>query len=217
LNSNCGRDYKPDMVGHISLAEDGAKCPDCRQPMNLEKGIEIGHLHQLGTYFSEAFNATFLDENGQAQFIHLGAYGIGIGRLFACIADAHRDKFGLSLPISMAPFPVGLILLKGDEKTTETAEAIYTELLNSGIEVLYDDRDVSAGVKFNDADLRGMPLRITVGDRALKKGGVEVKHRNSRQLFIVPVDQVVSKIKEAIKALEKELKKGLETVNRQKD
>ena len=131
----------------------------------------------------------------------MGSYGIGVGRLLACIAEEYHDDYGLTLPIAVAPFHVALVALARSDETREKAEALYQTLLDAGIEVLYDDRDASPGVKFADADLRGMPLRLTISERSLKKGGVEFKRRTAKAFDIIPVDEVVARVEAEIKAL----------------
>jgi prolyl-tRNA synthetase len=201
LNSNCRRDYQADIIGNIALAFEGAPCAACGQPLKLARGVEVGNIFQLGTRYSEALNANYLDEKGQSHPIVMGSYGIGAGRLLASLAEAYHDEYGLTLPVSVAPFQVNLVWLKGDDSIRETAEKLYNDLRNAGVEVLYDDREVSAGIKFNDADLRGIPLRITVSGRAQKSGGVELKHRNRKESAIVAVEDVVKAVKREIAAL----------------
>lgn len=198
LNSNCGRDYQPDIVGHISLAYDGAPCIQCGNELTLEKGVEVGSLHQLGSYFTEIFSAEYLDEQGKSRPMQMGAYGMGLGRLLGCIAEEHHDEYGLCLPVTVAPYQVALLALKGDAKVRETAESLYKQLGDAGIEVLYDERDLSPGVKFNDADLRGIPLRLTVSERSLENGGVEFKIRTAKERTIIPVDEVIARMMEEI-------------------
>lgn len=201
LNSNCGRDYQPDIVGHISLAYEGAPCIQCGKKLTLEKGVEAGSLHQLGSYFTEIFKAEYLDEQGKSRPIRMGAYGMGLGRLLACIAEEHHDEYGLRLPITVAPYQAALLTLKANTTVRETAESLYKQLGDAGIAVLYDERDLSPGVKFNDADLRGIPLRLTVSERSLENGGVEFKLRTAKDRTIIPVDEVAARMEEEINKL----------------
>jgi prolyl-tRNA synthetase len=198
LNSNCYRDYQPDIVGNIATAYEGAPCIKCRNPLDLLKGVEVASLHQFSTYFTEIFKAEYLDEQGKSRPMRMGAYGIGLGRLLACIAEEHHDEYGLSLPISVAPYQVVLLTLKGEETVKKTADTLYKNLADAGIEVLYDERDLSPGIKFNDADLRGIPLRLTISERSLKNGGVEFKLRTAKDRIITPVDEVTSRMLEEI-------------------
>ena len=136
-------------------------------------------IFKLGTRYSDALGCTFLDKDGQQKPVIMGSYGIGVGRLLACVAEEHHDEHGLIWPVTIAPFQVHLVLLrgKGTPQAEETADKLYADLQAAGIEVLYDDRDESPGVKFNDADLIGCPVRITVSERAMNQGGVEMKLR----------------------------------------
>lgn len=192
LNTNCGRDYAADVVGPIALATEGSRCSSCGSPMTVSRGVEVANIFQLGTRYSVPMGAMFDDEQGHRQPIIMGSYGIGVGRLLACVAEAHRDERGLALPISVAPFQVALVSIARKGPTKEAAERLYADLTASGIEVLYDDRDTSAGSKFADADLRGMPLRITISDRSLERGEVELKHRQGKDEALVSLEQAVS-------------------------
>ena len=192
LNTNFGRDYTG-AVADIASAREGALCPHCGKPLKASKGVEIGNIFQLGTRYSEAMNATYQDEEGKQIPVVMGSYGIGVGRLLACLAEEYNDEVGLRLPISVAPYQVHLVSLVKD---TAIAESIYSDLLAKGIEVLYDDRKESAGVKFADADLIGIPIRITLGNRSLKDGKVEVKLRSTGE----ETSYLISDLAEEIKA-----------------
>ncbi|MFO7681755.1 MAG: His/Gly/Thr/Pro-type tRNA ligase C-terminal domain-containing protein, partial [Chloroflexota bacterium] len=142
--------------------------------------------------YSDPTGATFLDENGKAQPIFMGSYGIGLDRLMATIVEKHHDELGIIWPESVAPYQVHLLYLgKGDAVKT-AADELYAELLQAGIEVLYDDREASAGVKFNDADLIGLPWRVTLGERGLAQGTVEVKRRDQPERDVIPLAELVS-------------------------
>jgi prolyl-tRNA synthetase len=209
-NVNYGRDYIAHSVADIALARAGDACPDCGRGLEEVRGVEVGNIFKLGTRYSEAMSCTYLDQEGQARPVVMGSYGIGSGRLLACVAEAHHDEYGLLWPISVAPYVVQLVLLRGKRGeeigeiggSEETAEKLYRELQAAGIEVLYDDRDESPGVKFNDADLIGLPIRLTVGERALKQGGVELKRRDQSEKFIVPLDQLIARLRSEIETLE---------------
>jgi len=182
MNVNFGRDFQTEFIGDIAAAEMGSPCPECGEPMDLQRGIEVGNIFKLGTHFSESIGCYFTDEDGSDKPVVMGSYGIGSGRLMACIAEEHHDEHGLAWPASVAPFSVHLVVLDGKTSGSgsaprETADRLYGELLEAGIEVLYDDRNESPGVKFNDADLIGVPVRLTVSDRSIKAGGVEKKLR----------------------------------------
>jgi prolyl-tRNA synthetase len=192
LNVNYGRDYTATIAADICAAGDGSACPNCGQPMRLTRGVEVGNIFKLGTRYTDALGCTYLDENGQSKAVVMGSYGIGVGRLLACIAEEHHDDRGLLWPKSVAPYPVHLVVLPGKTVDTLTiAETIEKELTQAGLEPLFDDRAESAGVKFNDADLIGLPLRITVSERAFKQGGVEFKRRSGGDSWIVAVENVL--------------------------
>ncbi len=199
LNSNCGRDYRPDIVDPIALAYENAPCERCGRPLALQNAVEVGSMQASGA--GAAFKAEYLDEQGKSRAVVMGFYKIDLGRCLACLAEAHHDDYGLRLPISVAPYQATLLLLKGEPQTAETAERLYRELRQAGVEVLFDDREASPGVKFNDADLRGIPLRITVSDRSLQGGGVEFKRRDQKEKTIIAVEALVAKVREEIRAL----------------
>lgn len=202
LNVNYGRDYEADIVADLVVAEEGHACPECGAPMRSSKGVEVGNIFKLGTRYSEALGCTFLDEDGQAKPVVMGSYGIGVGRLLACIAEEHNDEHGLIWPITVAPFQVYIVALQGGE---ETAERLYTDLQSASVEVMLDDREERAGVKFNDADLIGIPIRLTVSKRSLAAGGVELKLRRSSERTVIPLDDVLPRVKETIKDLQDEI------------
>ena len=203
LNTNYHRDYTADIVTDIAAAEEGQGCPDCGSPLQMERGVEVGNIFKLGTRYSEALDCTFLDKNGEQKPVVMGSYGIGLGRLLACIAEEHHDEHGLMWPITIAPYQVHLVLLrgKGDPKSEESAEKLYGDLQTAGIEVLFDDRDESPGVKFNDADLIGLPIRITVSERALAQGGVELKLRSETLKSVIPLEGTIARIRSEIASL----------------
>jgi prolyl-tRNA synthetase len=205
INACCGRDYQADAVGPVAAAYDGATCKVCGGTLELTRGVEVGNIFKLGTRYSAALGARYLDEQGKEHPVVMGSYGIGVGRLLACVAEHHRDDRGLALPISVAPYQVSLISLANEEATAATAERIYGELRAAGVEVLFDDRKVSAGVKFSAADLRGIPLRLLVSDRSLKNGEVELKRRTAAEGRMLPAEGIVQKVLQEIQALKDEL------------
>ena len=166
--------------------------PDGKGNIRFAKGIEVGHVFKLGTKYSEAMNAHYLDENGREKPLVMGCYGIGVSRTVAAIIEQHHDEHGIIWPTAVAPFDIHLLILntKNDEQT-QLGEQIYQELQQHGYDVLLDDRKERAGVKFHDADLFGLPVRITVGKKA-KDGIVEVKTRRQRQVEEVPVGDLPS-------------------------
>jgi prolyl-tRNA synthetase len=197
LNTNLGRDYEATIIADLAAAGDGDACINCGQPLYTSRGVEVGNIFKLGTRYSAAINATFLATDGTQQPIVMGSYGIGSGRLLACIAEEHHDDKGLMWPITVAPYHVHLVSLG----QPEAADRVYETLLKAGIEVLYDDREESPGVKFNDADLIGIPIRVTVAAKSLAKGGVEVKRRDQPKPEIVAEADLVARVQAEIKAL----------------
>jgi len=202
LNVNFGRDFTAQIVTDIAAANAGDACPDCGSAMNAVRGVEVGNIFKLGTRYSNALGCTFLDRDGKPQPVIMGSYGIGVGRLLACVAEQHNDEYGLNLPITIAPFQVHLVALKGG---FEAAEQIYSDLSEVGIEVFYDDRIESPGIKFNDADLIGIPIRLTVSEKGLAQGQVEFKLRRESERRAIAIDQVVTEVQETIRALEEEI------------
>ena len=203
LNVNVGRDFDPDIVTDLIAVEKGMPCPECETPLNSTRGIEVGNIFKLGTKYSDSMGAKVLDENGKMQPLVMGCYGIGVGRLLACIIEAHHDDHGIIWPISVAPFEVQIVVLTGRKPAgeLEAAEKLYGQLKAAGLEVLLDDRDERAGVKFNDADLIGIPIRLTVGSRGLANGQVEMKLRHENDRSDVPLDQVIERVKCEVKKL----------------
>ncbi len=195
VNVNYPRDFSAEIVTDIALAREGDTCAQCGNALKVSRGIEVGHLFKLGTKYSSAVGATFLDQDGQAQPIIMGSYGIGVGRLMAAVIEQHHDDKGIVWPVSIAPFHIHIVSLGTDkQEVVEQAEALYEDLRAKGYEVLYDDRNESAGVKFNDADLIGIPLRLTVSARNIKDGLIEAKCRWSDDRETVPLTQLYQKI-----------------------
>ena len=203
LNVNYGREYTADKVADIVAAADGYACPECGGAVHTSRGVEVGNIFKLGTRYSAAMDATFQDKDGKNKAVIMGSYGIGSGRLLACVAEEYNDDYGLIWPISIAPYHVHIVALRGG---FDEAERLYDDLMDAGVEVLYDDRpEPSPGEKFNDADLMGMPLRITVGGRSLKQGGVEFKRRTERERDLVPLQQVLTRVQAEIVAMQEEI------------
>ena len=200
LNVNHGRDFEADVVTDLAAAERGSARPDCGSPMRAERGVEVGNIFKLGTGYAEAAGAYFLDRDGRRKPVVMGSYGIGVGRLLACIAEEHRDEDGLVWPVSVAPYHVHLIA-----SGHEAAPSLYEALASAGVEVLYDDRRESLGTKFKDADLIGAPVRLTLTPRSLNSGGVEMKLRRERDSRIVPVGEAVKVVQQRLSELEAEL------------
>jgi prolyl-tRNA synthetase len=199
LNVNYGRDWEADIVADIALAQEGSICAQCGTRMDMRRGIEMGQVFKLGTRYSEMMGATFLDREGKQQPAVMGSYGIGAERLLAAVIEANHDEAGIVWPQTLAPYDVHIVAIQPDKAgVRETAEQLYEELSSAGIEVLYDDRDETPGVKFNDADLLGMPLRVTVSPRNLEKGSLEVKGRTEGEARMVALEGAVEAIREAL-------------------
>ncbi len=199
LNVNFGRDFQADVVADIALAEGGRACPECGHPMHTRRGVEVGNIFKLGSRYSEAMGADFLDEAAESRPVIMGSYGIGSGRLLASVAEEHHDQDGLRWPVSIAPYHIHMVGLRGGE---EAAARLYEELTGGALEVLHDDREESPGVKFADADLIGLPLRLTVSQRSLQQGGVEVKRRGEPETRLLPVGEVAASLETEVASLD---------------
>lgn len=193
-NVNHPRDFEVDVLGDIAAVQDGDPCLRCGGRLQAARGIELGHIFKLGTRYSELMGATFLDRAGQTRSLVMGCYGIGIGRLMAAVVEQCHDDHGIVWPLSVAPYHFHLIGLGDEAKIVDTAESLYHTLQSKGCEILYDDRNESAGVKFNDADLIGIPFRLTVGSRSLRAGGVEIKRRDAEEDEIVSLEGLEEKV-----------------------
>ncbi len=196
------RDFADVIVRDIRLMTADDPCPHCGAPVKITRGIEAGQVFKLGTKYSEALGATFLDENGKEKALFMGCYGIGVGRTMAAAIEQHNDAHGIIWPRSIAPYEV--VIVPVNAKTPEQmtfAEKIYKELRSSGIDVILDDRKDRAGVKFKDADLIGYPLRITVGPKALEEGKIELKVRRSGESVDCTQEEYLRKVQELLKEL----------------
>jgi prolyl-tRNA synthetase len=193
LNTNYKRDYTAALVADIASAREGDACAECGSPLRAERGIEVGNIFQLGTRYSEAFGCFYLDQDGERKPVVMGSYGIGIGRLLACVAEEHHDEHGLIWPKAIAPFDVHVVALasKGGFNALHEAECVVDRMEENGFSVLFDDRLDSPGVMFNDADLIGVPVRLTVSERAARQGGVEVRRRDHDDREIIPQSNIV--------------------------
>jgi prolyl-tRNA synthetase len=199
IHMNTGRDFQVSQFVDLRKFASGDRCPLCGEETRLDKGIEVGHTFKLGTKYSEVMGATFLDDQGREKEIVMGCYGIGLGRTVAAAIEQCYDKDGIVFPMPIAPFQV--LVLPVNSKMAllrETADQLYQTLLENGIEVLYDDREETPGVKFKDADLIGIPLRVTLGEKNLKKGWVEIKKRRTGDVLLVQKEELLSKVKELI-------------------
>ncbi len=199
-NANYPRDFKVDLIADIALAKAGHHCAKCGCELKSKRGIEIGHVFKLGTVFSQRQGALFIDRDGVQKPLVMGCYGIGVGRLLAAVIEQNHDEKGIIWPVSLTPYQVYLCGLGMDEAAAaEAAEKLYAELSEKGFEVLFDDRNESPGVKFNDADLLGMPVRLTVSRRTLKSSSAEVKLRTGKDTELVPLAGVAERLKSLLK------------------
>ncbi|MGD9683611.1 MAG: proline--tRNA ligase [Candidatus Obscuribacterales bacterium] len=193
------RDIDVSAFGSFRLVEDGDLCAGCDgSPLRLERAVEVGHIFQLGRRYSEALGASVVDESGARRAICMGSYGIGVERLMACVIESHHDDKGVKWPLCLAPFSVLVTPVNsGDADIAGAAESVYRQLRDSGIEVLLDDRDERAGVKFNDGDLAGVPVRVTVGNKA-RNGEVEIYSRQMGESRVVRLDGVLDDVREVL-------------------
>ena len=198
VNANHGRDFNIDVVGDFRQAEAGDQSPQSSATLQTARGIEVGHVFMLGTKYSQPMGATFLDDQGAERDAIMGCYGIGVGRAAAAAIEQNHDDRGIIWPIPIAPFHVQLIPVTKSDRVKETTEELYAQLHQANVEVLLDDRDERAGVKFNDADLIGAPFQIVVGDKGLSQDVVDLKERKTGQVTKISpteiIDIVINKI-----------------------
>jgi prolyl-tRNA synthetase len=207
LNTNTPRDYTASIVADIAAAGDGDACINCGHELYTARGVEVGNIFKLGTRYTVAVGANYLAADGTEKPIVMGSYGIGSGRLLACAAEEHHDERGLKLPISIAPYQVHLVSLGGnDAAINQVAERVYQSLNAANVEVLYDDRIESPGVKFADADLIGLPIRLTVSAKSIKNGGVEIKRRDQKDASIIAEADLIARVQAEIKSMLDEIK-----------
>ncbi len=194
INVNCGRDFRVDGFFDLLLAQEGDSCARCGKPLSSGRGIEVGQIFKLGTKYSESMKAHFLDQKGQERPFVMGCYGIGITRTVAAVIEQHHDQDGIIWPLSVAPYQVLILPLNiTHPPSKEAAERLYSQL--GDLEVLLDDREERAGVKFKDADLVGIPLRVTIGERSLKEGKVEIKLRSEPTSISVSIEEASQKVR----------------------
>ncbi len=204
VNVNIGRDYEIKEFFDIRVASDGDKCPKCDGgTLSSTRGIEVGHVFMLGTKYSEAMNAKFVDSDGKEKPFIMGCYGIGIGRTVAAAIEQNHDESGMIFPKSLAPFQVTVLPLKiKDEQIMSESERIYSELIEAGYEAIIDDRDVGPGFKFKDAELIGVPIIIAIGPRTIKEGEAEVKVRKTGDSRNIKLKAVVNEVQELLKSID---------------
>ncbi len=205
VNVRLGRDVKAGERADLSTAKAGDRCPRCGDVMSVGRGIEVGHVFKLGTKYSAAMNATFLDAEGTERTIVMGCYGIGVTRIAAAAIEQSNDANGIIWPMPIAPYQVHVVPVNlKDARTKEVAESLYAALMREGVEVLFDDRDERPGAKFKDADLLGVPLRVTIGEKGLVDGIVELRDRKSSAVERLPVGEastaVTSRVRGALAA-----------------
>jgi prolyl-tRNA synthetase len=200
-NANPGRDFTPALYADLRNVVHGDLCPRCVDgQLEMWRGVEVGHVFKLGTRYSEAMKASFLDSDGKEQFVYMGCYGIGIGRTAAAAIEQNHDANGIIWPMPIAPFEVIVTMLNpNDESVRTAAEALYAELEALGVEVLLDDRDERAGSKFADAELIGIPLRVTVGARGVKEGVLEVQERRSGEKELIGREELATAVAEKVR------------------
>ena len=204
LDTNAGRDWQPDLVADVASADDGDACSVCGEPLRTVRGVEVGNIFKLGTGYAKAFGATYLDPDGTVRPSVMGCYGIGVGRLLACVAEEHHDERGLRLPAAIAPYAVHLTVLRGaDSPAGDVADRVYESLQADGLSVLFDDRGERPGVQFADADLIGLPVRLTVSARSIAAGGIELKRRDSDEARIVAEDGLTAAIRAELEVVAK--------------
>jgi prolyl-tRNA synthetase len=192
------RDFKGEVVDVHDVRE-GDACPKCGGAVTIKRGVEVGNIFKFGPYYADKMNATYEAEDGTRKPLMFGSYGIGIGRAVQTIMETNHDAKGLIWPVAVAPFQVHVLALMGKDETVKAeADKLVADLEAAGIEVLYDDRDDSAGVKFADADLIGIPFRLTVSARTLKESSVEVKGRTEEKGVMIPRGWIIAKVRDLI-------------------
>ncbi|NLP43053.1 MAG: proline--tRNA ligase [Peptococcaceae bacterium] len=206
MNVSCGEDFTPDQIADLRMITAGEPCPKCGQSLKEARGIEVGQVFNLGTKYSEALRAFYLDEKGQERIIYMGCYGIGVSRTMAAAIEQNHDQDGIIWPVPIAPYHCIIVPVSvKDPELIATADRLYAELNALGVETVYDDRDERPGVKFKDADLIGYPYRLTIGKKALAEGKVELYNRRTRQIELISVEDASRKVQRII---EEELAKN---------
>ena len=202
INANQERDFNIDKVTDIRYVTEGDRCPKCNDALDISHGIELGHVFKLGTRYSDSLGAKFLDSNGKEQPIIMGSYGIGVNRILAATIEKSHDSNGIIWPLPLAPYEVLVVPINiKDDVIMDTATKIYDDLCEEGVEVLLDDRDQRPGFKFKDADLIGVPIRITVGKRLKETGELEIKLRSKDEVFYSKPENIITEIKNLMDSL----------------
>ncbi|MCG3178165.1 MAG: Proline--tRNA ligase [Phycisphaerae bacterium] len=219
VNVDAGRDFDPETVADIRVALADDPCPRCGAPMAASRGIEVGHVFKLGTKYTTKLNATYLDEAGASHPIIMGCYGIGVNRILASAIEAGADDKGIVWPITIAPFEAIIVPIAADrnESVRVAADKLYADLTAAGVDVLIDDRDARPGVKFNDADLIGIPVRITVGDRGLKEGKIELKLRSQADVRMIDAATAADTVGGIVREMHQSLRTAAVEATRRKE
>jgi len=201
-NVNFGRDFQIAEFADLRLIREADPCPRCAREIRFARGIEVGHVFKLGTKYSKAMKAVYLDRQGREQLMVMGCYGIGVGRTVAACIEQYHDDNGIIWPLAIAPYQVIITPVNiNDPELSRAAEELYAELTAQGVEVLLDDRDERAGVEFKDADLIGIPMRITIGPKNLAQGKMELRRRDSGETKILSREEVTAAIIAAVHSL----------------
>lgn len=191
------KDFKYEIAADIKNVKEADDCPICSRPLSFQRGIEVGNTFKLGTKYSSKLGLNYLDDKNELKPVHMGCYGIGLGRIMAALAEQYNDDKGLLWPICVAPFKVGIVIIGNDDKQKAIANALYNDLNRNNIDVLLDDRDERAGVKFNDMDLIGIPYRITIGKK-INNDLVELYIRSTKEIYDIHINDIMVKIKELL-------------------
>jgi prolyl-tRNA synthetase len=205
-----GRDFSGWMLGDVRTVKAGDRCPLCGGELYEKKGNELGHIFKLGYKYTRSMHVSYLDENGKSQIPTMGCYGIGVDRALASVIEEHHDEAGIVWPVSVAPYHVVVIPIKYDGAVKEACDRLVNELETAGLEVLLDDRNERAGVKFNDADLTGIPWRVVVGDKGLSQPSpqVEIKRRSEKEPRMVELEaaakELALKVREELAELDRD-------------
>ena len=201
-----GRDFKADLVADVRLAREGDPCPRCTGTLIENRGIEVGHIFKLGTKYSKAMGCNFLDADGKEQPMIMGCYGLGVSRTMAAAIEQNHDDKGIVWPLPVAPYEVVLVVLNADKtEIVEAAEGLYQQLADAGVDVLFDDRPERPGVKFNDMDLIGFPVRVVVGKRGLESGEIELSLRRDGERRSTPIADLVPAVEGLLDELRREI------------
>ena len=202
INANPDKDFKIDRSADIRFVTETDRCPKCKSEIDVSNGIELGHVFKLGTRYSDSLGAKFLDKNGKERPIIMGSYGIGVNRILAATIEKSHDSNGIIWPLPLAPYEVLVVPINfKDEIIMNTATKIYDELCEAGVDTLLDDRDQRPGFKFKDADLIGIPIRITVGKRLKETGELEIKLRSKDEVYYATPENILDEIRKLMDSL----------------